>query len=293
MDPNRQVLQYICLNCNNLLIKTHKTIDWKIITSCEECPKCGSLLSSKTVMTATQQDSIQKVQTTPFWPKFQTASRLCFDIEKIDSVLNLGAGDRVCVAGEHSKTLVERLLISSLLPESYGGFGSANVIIIDAGNCSDVYQTVNFARQYGLDIPNILRRVIVSRPFTVYQLANLVISELPLVMQKFDAKIIIVTDMLHMFLDDPQVKIREAKHLLNSAMYAIRQISFNTSSIAIISFHYNLPSEYSPLLFPNFNKYIQTIAGNSDRIMVKVNSRKEDCKIIQLQQEELELIPQK
>jgi len=57
-----------------------------------------------------------------------------------------------------------------LLPERYGGFGSHHVIIIDAGNSSDIYQCVNFARQYGLDIKDMLRRIVVSRAFTVHQL---------------------------------------------------------------------------------------------------------------------------
>jgi hypothetical protein len=79
--------------------------------------------------------------------------------------MSLGIGDCVWIVGSYSKTQVERLIVRSLLPERHGGFGSENVIIIDAGNCSDVYGSVYFARQYGLDIRNILRRIVVSRPF--------------------------------------------------------------------------------------------------------------------------------
>ncbi len=286
MNPNHQVLRYLCSSCNNLIIETYKVIDWTEITSSEECPKCGSLLSSQTITTGTaQQTMVQK-------PKFQTASRLCFDIEKIDSVLNLEISDRVCIVGNHSKTLVERLIISSLLPESHGGFGSENVIIIDAGNCSDGYRYINLARQYGLDIKNILKQIVVSRPFTIYQLAELAVNELPKVMKKFDAKTIIVSDILHLFLNDPQVKFVEAKNILKSVMNSIRQFS-RISSVIIVSFHNEVPSRYSRFLFSNFNKFIQTTADNSDRIMVKVNSRKEDYKIIHLQQKELELIEQR
>lgn len=290
MNLNHQVLRYLCSSCNNLIIETYKVIDWTEITSSEECPKCGSLLSSQTITTSTAQQTM--VQKPLLRPKFQTASRLCFGIEKIDSVLNLEISDRVCIVGIHSKTLVERLIISSLLPESHGGFGSENVIIIDAGNCSDVYRCVNLAHQYGLDIKNILRRIVVSRPFTIYQLAELAVNELPKVMKRFDGKTIIVSDILHLFLNDPQVKFVEAKNILKPIMNSIHQFS-RISLIIVVSFHNDVPSGYSRFLFSNFNKFIQTTAGNSDRIMVKVNSRKEDSKIIHLQQKELELIQQR
>jgi hypothetical protein len=70
------------------------------------------------------------------------------------------------------------------LPERHGGFGSPHVIIIDTGNSSDIYSCVNVAREVGLDIRDILRRIVVSRPFTIYQLANLVVNELPEVVKK-------------------------------------------------------------------------------------------------------------
>src|SRR5215469_9758216 len=76
-------------------------------------------------------------------PKFQTASRL-----KFDDSLAINIGERVCLVGKCSSTLVDRLCITALLPERYRGFGSPHVIIIDGGNQSDIYQCVNFARQY-------------------------------------------------------------------------------------------------------------------------------------------------
>src|SRR5215467_2525717 len=108
-------------------------------------------------------------------PKFQTASRLRFD----DS-LAINIGERVCLVGECSSALVDKLCITALLPERHRGFGSSHVIIIDAGNQSDIYQCVNFSRHYGLDIKDMLRRIVVSRAFTVYQLVALITKELPI-----------------------------------------------------------------------------------------------------------------
>jgi hypothetical protein len=49
------------------------------------------------------------------------------------------------------------------------------VIFIDAGGgkSSDIYQCVNLARQYyGMDIKKVLQSTVVTRAFTIYQLAD-------------------------------------------------------------------------------------------------------------------------
>jgi hypothetical protein len=80
----------------------------------------------------------------------------------------------------------------------HGGFDSPSIIFIDAGNCSDIYQCMNFARQYGLDTEKVLNGIIVSRPFNIHQLAGLLIDELDpaIVMQRFGAKLIVISDLL-------------------------------------------------------------------------------------------------
>jgi len=294
MAHRRPLLQYFCSECNTLLTETDKSIDF--IRSSEECPKCGCLLSESLKRALTlQQDNSNPTASLLFPPKFHTASRLRFDIEEIDSILKLGISECICLVGNHSKILIERLCISALLPESHGGFGSPNVIIIDAGNSSDIYSCVNFARQYGLDIKDILKRIIVSRPFTIYQLANLVTYELPNVVRKFDTKIIIISDILRMFLEDLQVRVGESRRLVKEITTSIRQLSTNT--LVIVNLRCDPPSEYSQMLLPSIDKCIQITNGESDnRLFVQVNNRntshkKEDCKIIQLQRRDLEIIP--
>src|SRR6266705_1071208 len=192
MTLGRPLLQYFCSECNTLLTETDKSIDF--ISSSEECPKCGSLLSKTLKRQTPERYDSNRTASLLISPKFQTASRLIFDIEKIDSILKLGIGECICIVGKHSKILAERLCISALLPESHGGFGSPNVIIIDAGNSSDVYQLV-----------------------------NLVTYELPRVMRKFDTKLIIISDILRMFLDDPQVRVGESRRLIKKITNTIRQ----------------------------------------------------------------------
>ena len=121
----RQSPLLICSECG--LVETDST-------ELLECPNCRS----RSVNRSRQDSEIASPR-----PKFQTASRLKFNIEQTDSLaINIGEG--VCLVGECS-TLVDRLCITALLPER---IGSPHVIIIDGGNQSDIYQCVNFARQY-------------------------------------------------------------------------------------------------------------------------------------------------
>src|SRR5215469_11219660 len=187
------LLRYFCSICNTPLMETYNSIDI-IRSSVEECPKCGSLLSENLERTqvSQQQDNINSTTATSSsllcTQRFHTVSRLNFDIKKIDSILTFGIGESISLIGNYSKILIERLCIRALLSERHGGFGSPYVIIIDAGNSSDIYSAVNLARQYGLDLKDTLKRIVVSRPFTIYQLANLVTCELPKAVQKFDTK---------------------------------------------------------------------------------------------------------
>ena len=89
-------------------------------------------------------------------------------------------GECISLIGNYSKILIERFCIRALISERHGGFGSHYVIIIDARNSSDIYSCINIARQYGLDLKDMLKRIVVSR---IYQLANLVTCELPKAVQ--------------------------------------------------------------------------------------------------------------
>ena len=101
--------------------------------------------------------------------------RFAFDIEKIESLLDLQSTGTLCIVGEQKYTqiLIDRLCVHSMLPRRYGGIGSdySKTIAIDAGNCTNIYQFVDFARQYGLEVKNLYRPIVGSRVFTIYQIS--------------------------------------------------------------------------------------------------------------------------
>ena len=204
-----------------------------------------------------------------------------FDIEPLDSSLqNLNTeGNTLAIIGDnnHSKNnkkftniLLARLCIYSLsLLRRREGFSLSStpssphllpyVVIVDAGNSLDFYQFVEFIRQYGLDIKETLQRIVVSRAFTVHQLANLIINELPNIIRKLNICLVIVPDLLYMFTHDPGIDRKEAKHLIKEIVTAIRKIAVPSSRTrCVVSWDYHHHSAlYLKILLSVFDKYIQ------------------------------------
>jgi hypothetical protein len=216
-------------------------------------------------------------------------------IEKIDSILKLTRGDRLAVRGnkKYSRMLVTRLcvnalLLSSSLPlsskknnsklvASSSRFHTSNVILVDAGNSTDFYQYVNFARQYFRRdvISRVLNNTIITRLFTVYQLADIVINQLPKVIQQYDAKMVVVSDLLDMFIHDPQIKANEANYLINEIVNSIAKSRALEDVLVIVSLpfvgsahHHNNDKSamsYNKTILPRFDKWIEIMNSHENR----------------------------
>jgi hypothetical protein len=217
-----RILQYFCSRCNAVLKETRSPIN--CISTTEECPSCGSLL----IESLRERLQVNGRDKQPF-PNFQTAheisSRLSFGIEKMDSFFRLGSGDRICIIGKYAGILVSRLCVRALIPARHGGLGSSCVLFIDGGNSSDHYRAVNFARQYGLNANKVLQSVVVSRAFTVHQLAGLLTYELPKAIKRFNPKVVVISELLSLFVQDQNIDGRKAKRLLSEIAGAVDRVA--------------------------------------------------------------------
>jgi hypothetical protein len=66
--------------------------------------------------------------------------------------------------------------------------------------------------------------VIVARQFTIYQLANTIIYDLPKRVQLHRSKIIVITGLLDQFYQDPYINIAEAERLVSQIVTALHKI---------------------------------------------------------------------
>jgi hypothetical protein len=304
VGQNQQHLlyQYRCSRCSTVLKETNSPINISILRSFknERCMVCDIHLHEQTVIVEVQQPPLRPSENTPPPPPpptslspslpmipmiFETAydiqqrsHKLSFGISQIDSLIDLSdSGGSICVAtsknskdgGFHARTLLTRLCVRALMSRRHGGFGSPSVIFIDAGNCSDIYQCVNFARQYGLDIQKVLDSIIVSRPFTIHQLAGLLIYELESVaIHRSGAKLVVVSNILKMFsqeTSDPQLDYDEGQWLLIEIVKSLQRIS--AQAVVVISvnntnINNNCSSQYQSLL-PHCDDWIDIIADNA------------------------------
>ena len=163
-------------------------------------------------------------------PKFKTAleyrDRFSFGIDKLDSKLQLHLDDTIGIFGEtrYTNTLATRLIVRSLLPRNHGGINAENVIVIDADNSSSPYLYVNIARQYGMHHRNVLHKVLVTRQFTIYQLTNTILYDLPRRIQLHKPRLIVITGLLDQFYQDPYIHTAEAESLVSQIVTALHKI---------------------------------------------------------------------
>jgi hypothetical protein len=163
-------------------------------------------------------------------PKFKTAleyrDRFTFGHEKLDSILELHLDDIIGIFAEtrYSNTLVTRLVTRSLLPHKHGGVDAKNVIVIDADNSSSPYLYVDFARRCGMHYKSVLHKVLVTRQFTIYQLTNTILYDLPKRIQLHKPKVVVITGLLDQFFQDPYVNVGEAERLVSQIVTALHKI---------------------------------------------------------------------
>jgi DNA-directed RNA polymerase subunit RPC12/RpoP len=285
------LLQYFCSTCGKVLKET-PSLDLQYDQLKEECPSCGSLLvetlqNRRLSLSLLQQNPVVNTVRKPaeglssdFQIAYQqvesNAIRLAFDIEKLDSLLNLSAQGSLCIIGEqmYTQLLMDRLCVHSMLPKRHGGIGLgySKIIAIDAGNCSDVYQIVNFARQYGLGVKGVLKNIIVSRVFTIYQLAHLVVNELPRIIEQLSSdrkyNVIVIYGLLHSFVSDPHIDKADAKQLVKEIAASMKKIS-EDRFVVVSTTHCN--RKFEKLLLPLFDNVIRIVNDIENNEVLQVN----------------------
>jgi len=248
MTTPEQNIQFSCSKCSTILkeaVSPDRPHD-----ICQECPTCGSQLSE------TLQREPKKQRSSSLHIPFQTAYQinacLGLGIKEIDSFLTLRLGDRLCVVGDHANLLVARLCVRAFMPIKQGGLTAGSIVFLDAGNSSDVYQCASFVRQFGLEIHRVLRGIVVSRAFTIHQLAGLVAYELPKAIREFNSRIVVISDLLRMFTEDPLVSRKEASYLIGEIMEAVHKMD---GVLLVMSLRGG--SQYDSQILPSFAKQIE------------------------------------
>ncbi len=280
--------QYLCSTCGSVLKETTEHIE--IHSLREECPSCGSILAESLIRRTLRPEA----KISP--PKIQTAdtllqlNKLRFDIPAIDSFIELMAKDMCCISGYGANVLLTRLCIRSLLPERYGGLNSPYVMVADAGNRTDVYGVVNFARQYGMSKKNAAERILVVRAFTVYQVRRLISVELPEIVQKYQVRSVIVPGLLKVFDEDPNMRMKDVKKETSRIIEAINELS---TRVLVVTSVQQGGSTHSESVLRAFKKRINLLRRDKYSTLKAEIYNQGDSKVVNLTERELKIISKK
>jgi hypothetical protein len=120
------------------------------------------------------------------------------------------------------------------LPIQLGGLGS-NVIFVDGGNTFRLYQVARLAQLHKLDPEEALERIYISRAFTAYQITSLVMDKLKETVEKYGAKLIILSDIAGFFLDK-DVPEEEARSVFSQVTAYLSKFARENNIIVIATY---------------------------------------------------------
>jgi DNA-directed RNA polymerase subunit RPC12/RpoP len=283
--------RYLCSTCGSVLKETTEYVEIHLLR--EECPSCGSILAESLI----RRTLLPEAKICPPKIQIQTAdtllqlNKLRFDIPAIDSFIELTARDLCSISGYGADVLLTRLCIRSLLPERHGGLNSPYVMVADAGNHTDVYGAINFARQYGMSKKNVAERILVVRAFTVHQVRRLISVELPEIVQKYQVRSVIVPSLLNVFDEDPNMRKRDVKKEISRIMEAINELSARVLVVTSVQREGN--SSHSESVLRAFKKRINLLQNDKYSTLKAEIYNQGDSKVVNLTERELKIISKK
>jgi hypothetical protein len=139
--------------------------------------------------------------------------RLSLNIENIDSLFpGFMFGDFAVLHGSSIvQSLLTQLCVRAQLPYQLGGL-ETGVLFVDGSNSFRLYDVSAFAQTCELNSKKLLERIFVSRAFTAYQLTSLVFEQLQSAIERYESKVVILSNLAQLYLDSDVPK-KEAQEV--------------------------------------------------------------------------------
>ena len=174
----------------------------------------------------------------------------------------LAIGDFAVLYGSNSvQSLASLLCVRAQLPPQLGGLGS-NVVFLDGGNTFKPNQVARLARLHQLDPQQALEHIYLSRAFTAYQMTALILEKLKETVKRYDAKLVIISDIAGFFLEE-DVPEYEA-HRVYSQVIAYLHNFAKENQIALIA-------TYPPHQQTKRNSFLQTVTCGKANVVISLN----------------------
>jgi len=167
---------------------------------------------------------------------------LQFNMSNIDGLFpGFVLGDFAVLYGlPHVLTLSSLLAVRAQLPCQLGGLESS-VVFIDGGNTFRLYRVSRLARLHHLRPRGVLERIFISRAFTMHQMTSLILDELEEAAEKYDAKLVIISDFQGLYLDK-DIQPEESKEVFSQVCAYVSGFAEKKGTIVLATC---LPHPYS------------------------------------------------
>ncbi len=166
---------------------------------------------------------------------------LAFNMQNIDDLFGgFAEGDFAVLYGMHTVQSLSMLLtVRAQLPFQLCGL-ETDVVFIDGGNTFRLYEVARIAQLHQLDPRQVLERIYISRAFTAHQMTSLVLERLKETVERFNSKLVIISDIAGLYLDK-DVPNKEAQEILNQLTLYLSQFAGENQLIIIATFraHHN------------------------------------------------------
>ena len=213
------------------------------------CPGCGSALEARvSCRSAHIPETWSEISRSAYSAEnargetkveFQTAASLrgfSFNFAPLDALVAhyIDPNWSVAFTGRCANAVAEFLCFRAQLPKEAGGSDSS-VVLIDGGNRSDLYLFSSYAKLYGVAPKKALRRVVTSRAFTMYQMADLVVNELARVVDEYGAKVVVLSDVLGLLNGESGLREDEARRLAGAVQRGLEEVKREKKVLAFMT----------------------------------------------------------
>ena len=180
-------------------------------------------------------------------------------------------GDFAVLYGSPSVLSLSSLLcVRAQLPNQLGGLGS-DVVFVDGGNTFRLYQVARLAQLHQLNPREVLERIYISRAFTAYQMTALIMEKLKETVKKYDAKLVIISDIAGLFLDK-DIPDEEAHRIFSQVNAYLSTFAKENQLILIAT--------YPPHQDTRRNNFLHTLTCGRANVVVSLRQTKYDRELV-------------
>jgi hypothetical protein len=180
-------------------------------------------------------------------------------------------GDFAVLYGSASVLSLSALLcVRAQLPPQLGGLGS-DVVFVDGGNTFRLYQVARLAQVHQLDSKKVLERIYISRAFTAYQMTALIIEKLKETVKRYDAKLVVISDIAGFFLDRG-IPEEETRRIFSQVTAYLSTFAKENQVILVTT--------YPPHQDTRRNNFLKTLTCGRANVVISLRQTKYDRELV-------------